>query len=189
MCHGGFLVKVNCNRLQLISSSKTNNENQSTYKPDEPVTEENICDNNETEHQSNEISDNQHIVKFENNENSQIRKNDDKEQTEIIDEKDEAMNNILLLLILQNLKKGQHISFTSNIFYKAEIVSCAGKSTGNYPDWFNLLYHHPENKKRDVESIELKTIENLKLCSNEYESILEVHNSDFHNAKLAELQS
>ena len=41
----------------------------------------------------------------------------------------------------------------------------------------------------DVESIELKIIEILKLCSNEYESIWEVHNSDFHNAKLPELQS
>ena len=27
MCHGGFLVKVNCNHLQHISSSNTNNEN------------------------------------------------------------------------------------------------------------------------------------------------------------------
>ena len=35
------------------------------------------------------------------------------------------------------------------------------KSTGNYPDWFNI-YHHQENKK-DVESIELKTVENFKI--------------------------
>ena len=33
-----------------------------------------------------------------------------------------------------------------------------------------MSYHHPENKKGDVESIGLKTVENLKLCSNEYES-------------------
>ena len=44
-------------------------------------------------------------------------------------------------------------------------------------------------QKGDVEPIGLKTIKNLKLCSNEYESILEVYNSDFHNANLAELQS
>ena len=44
-------------------------------------------------------------------------------------------------------------------------------------------------QKGDVESIGLKTIKNLKLYSNEYESILEVYNSDFHNANLAELQS
>ena len=96
--HEGFLVKVDCNCLQLISSSNTNNENYLTDKPDEPVTEENICDNNETENQNNEISDNQHIVKFENNENSQIRKNDDKEQIEIIDEKDEAVNNMIAIV-------------------------------------------------------------------------------------------
>ena len=30
-----------------------NNENHSTDKPDEPVTEENIYDNNETENQNN----------------------------------------------------------------------------------------------------------------------------------------
>lgn len=49
MRRGGFLVKVNSNRLQRVSSSNTNNENHSTNKPDEPVTEENIYDNNETE--------------------------------------------------------------------------------------------------------------------------------------------
>ena len=27
VCHGGFLVKVNCNHLQHILSSNTNNEN------------------------------------------------------------------------------------------------------------------------------------------------------------------
>ena len=94
------------------------------------------------------------------------------------------------MLIIQNLKTGQHSSFTSNnIFYKAEIISGAVKLTGNYPDWFNISYHHLENKKGDVESIGLKTIENLKLCSNEYESIVEVHNSDFHNAKLADCKA
>ena len=61
------------------------------------------------------------------------------------------------MLILQTFKKH---SFTSNnIFYKA--VSMRVKSTGNYPDWFNI-YHHQENKK-DVESIELKTVENFKI--------------------------
>ena len=78
MCRGGFLVKVNSNRLQRISSSNTNNENHSTNKPDEPVTEENIY-NNETEIQNNKISDIQHTVKLESNKNSQLRKNDDKE--------------------------------------------------------------------------------------------------------------
>ena len=98
--------------------------------------------------------------------------------------------NMIAIVDPTKLKKRQHISFISNnIFYKAEIISCAGGSTGNYPDWFNISYHHPENKKGDVELIRLKTIENLKLCSNEYKSILEVHNSDFHNAKLVELQS
>ena len=79
MRRGGFLVKVNSNRLQRVSSSNTNNENHSTNKPDEPVTEENIYDNNETEIQNNKILDIQHTVKFESNENSQLRKNDDKE--------------------------------------------------------------------------------------------------------------
>ena len=79
MRRGGFLVKVNSNRLHRISSSNTNNENHSTNKPDEPVTEENIYDNNETEIQNNKILDIQHTVKFESNENSQLRKNDDKE--------------------------------------------------------------------------------------------------------------
>ena len=154
--HEGFLVKVDCNCLQLISSSNTNNENHLTDKPDEPVTEENICDNNETENQNNEISDNQHIVKFENNENSQIRKNDDKEQIEIIDEKDEAVNNMIAIVDPTKLKKGQYISFTSNnISYKAKIVSHAGKLTGSYPDWFNISYHHPENKKGDVELLKI----------------------------------
>ena len=78
MRRGGFLVKVNSNRLQRISSSNTNNENHSTNKPDEPVTEENIY-NNETEIQNNKISDIQHTVKLESNKNSQLRKNDDKE--------------------------------------------------------------------------------------------------------------
>ena len=78
MCRGVFLVKVNSNRLQRISSSNTNNENHSTNKPDEPVTEENIY-NNETEIQNNKISDIQHTVKLESNKNSQLRKNDDKE--------------------------------------------------------------------------------------------------------------
>ena len=51
----------------------------------------------------------------------------------------------------------------------------------------NISYHL-ENKKL-IKSIGLKTSENLKLCSNKKESNLEVHISDFHNAKLAELQS
>ena len=38
-----------------------------------------------------------------------------------------------------------------------------GKPTGNYPDWFNISYYHPENKKGDVESIEIKTVENFKI--------------------------
>ena len=81
------------------------------------------------------------------------------------------MNNMIAIV---DHTKGQHSSFTSNnIFYKAEIISGAGKLTGNYPDWFNVSYHHPEYKKGDVESIGLKTMKNLKLCSNEYESILE----------------
>ena len=83
-----------------------NNENHSTDKPDEPVTEENIYDNNETENQNNQISDNQHILEFENNENGQIRKNDDKEQVEIIDEKDESMNNMIAVVDPTKLKKG-----------------------------------------------------------------------------------
>ena len=38
--------------------------------------------------------------------------------------------------------------------------------------------------------IGLKTVENLKLRSNKYNLFFsEVHNSDFHNAKLAELQN
>ena len=119
--HEGFLVKVDCNCLQLILSSNTNNENHLTDKPDEPVTEENICDNNETENQNNEISDNQHIVKFENNENSQIRKNDDKEQIEIIDEKDEAVNNMIAIVDPTKLKKGQYISFTSTSLIKLKL--------------------------------------------------------------------
>ena len=138
-----------------------------TDKPDEPVTEENIYDNNEMENQNNEISDNQHIVKFENNENSQIRKDDNKEQIKKTDEKNEAMNNMIAIVDLTKLKKGKQISFTSNnIFYKAEIINHAGKSTGNYSDWFNISYYL-QNKKGDVESIELKTVENLKLYSNE----------------------
>ena len=80
------------------------------------------------------------------------------------------MNNMIAIV---DHTKGQHSSFTSNnIFYKAEIISGAGKLTGNYPDWFNVSYHL-EYKKGDVESIGLKTMKNLKLCSNEYESILE----------------
>lgn len=47
--YGGFLIKVNCNSLQRISSTNTYNDNHFTDKPDEPVTEENIYDNNETE--------------------------------------------------------------------------------------------------------------------------------------------
>ena len=184
MHHRGFLVEVNCNHLQLISSSNTNNENHSTNKPDKSVMEENIYDNNERENQNKEISDNQHIVELENNENSLIRKNDDKEQIEIIDEKDEAMNNMIAIVDPAKLKKGQHISFTSNnIFYKAEIISCILIGS------IYISNHYPGNKKGDVQSIRLKTIENLKLCSNEYESMLEVHSSDFCNAKLAELQS
>ena len=70
MHHRGFLVEVNCNHLQLISSSNTNNENHSTNKPDESIMEENIYDNNERENQNKEISDNQHIVELENNEES-----------------------------------------------------------------------------------------------------------------------
>ena len=76
-----------------------NNENHSTDKPDEPVTEE-------TENQNNQISENQHILEFENNENGQIRKNDDKEQVEIIDEKDESMNNMIAVVDPTKLKKG-----------------------------------------------------------------------------------
>ena len=106
LCHGELLVKVNSYHLQHILSSNTNNENHLTDKPDKPVTEENIYDNNETENQKNEISDNQHIIEFENNENSQIRKNDDKEQIEKIDEKDEAMNNMIAIVDSTKLKKG-----------------------------------------------------------------------------------
>ena len=106
LCHGGLLVKVNSYCLQHILSSNTNNENHLTDKPDKSVTEENIYDNNETENQKNEISDNQHIVEFENNENSQIRKNDDNEQIEKIDEKDEVMNNMIAIVDPTKLKKG-----------------------------------------------------------------------------------
>ena len=50
------------------------------------------------ENQNNEISDNQHVIEFENNESSQIRKNGDKEQIEKVDEKDEGMNNVIAIV-------------------------------------------------------------------------------------------
>ena len=48
-----ILVKVNCNLLQNVLSSYTNNENHSTDNRDEPVTEENIY---EMENQNNDKS-------------------------------------------------------------------------------------------------------------------------------------
>ena len=51
-----ILVKVNCNLLQNVLSSYTNNENHSTDNRDEPVTEENIYDNTEMENQNNDKS-------------------------------------------------------------------------------------------------------------------------------------
>ena len=104
MHRGGFLVKVNSNRLQRISSSNINNEDHSTNKPDEPVMEGNIYDNNEKAIQNNKISDIQHTVAFENNENSQIRK-DDKEQIERIEEKDKTMNHMIAIVDPRKLKK------------------------------------------------------------------------------------
>ena len=73
---------------------------------------------------------------------------------------------MIAIVDLTKLKKGKQISFTSNIFYKAEIINRTGKSKGNYPDWFNISYYYWQNKKGDVESIELKMVENLKLYSN-----------------------
>ena len=44
------------------------------------------------------------------------------------------------------------------MFYKAEIISRAGKSTGNYPDWFNNSYHHLENKKEMLNQSDKKAL-------------------------------
>ena len=57
------------------------------------------------ENQNNEISDNQHVIEFENNESSQIRKNGDKEQIEKVDEKDEGMNNVIAIVDPTKLTK------------------------------------------------------------------------------------
>ena len=59
------------------------------------------------------------------------------------------MNNMIAIVDPAKLKKGQHISFTSNnIFYKAEIISCVGKLTGNYPDWFNIYIKSLSGKQK-----------------------------------------
>ena len=57
------------------------------------------------ENRNNEISDNQHVIEFENNESSQIRKNGDKEQIEKVDEKDEGMNNVIAIVDPTKLTK------------------------------------------------------------------------------------
>ena len=57
------------------------------------------------ENQNNEISDNQRVIEFENNESSQIRKNGDKEQIEKVDEKDEGMNNVIAIVDPTKLTK------------------------------------------------------------------------------------
>ena len=57
------------------------------------------------ENQNNEISDNQHVIEFENNESSQIRKNGDKEQIEKVDETDEGMNNVIAIVDPTKLTK------------------------------------------------------------------------------------
>ena len=57
------------------------------------------------ENQNNEISANQRVIEFENNESSQIRKNGDKEQIEKVDEKDEGMNNVIAIVDPTKLTK------------------------------------------------------------------------------------
>ena len=57
------------------------------------------------ENQNNEISGNQHVIEFENNESSQLRKNGDKEQIEKVDEKDEGMNNVIAIVDPTKLTK------------------------------------------------------------------------------------
>ena len=44
-------------------------------------------------------------------------------------------------------KKGQILSFKINgNENKVEILGRASKATGKYPNWFNVLYHHPNTE-------------------------------------------
>ena len=60
---------------------------------------------------------NHHILEFENNENSKIRMNDDKDLIKKIDEKEEAMNNTIATIDPTKLKK-------DNTLVLHQIISC-----------------------------------------------------------------
>ena len=58
---------------------------------------------------------------------------------------------------------GQLLSFNlDNDNYKVEIMSHATKATGNNPDWYNFMYHHPEPEKGKSSSTGFRQVENLK---------------------------
>ena len=66
-------------------------------------------------------------------------------------------------------------------------MSCATKATGNNSDWCNI--YHPETGKGKSGSIGFRQVENLKFQSSTEETIHEVSNINYNDAKLAELKS
>ena len=66
-------------------------------------------------------------------------------------------------------------------------MSCATKVTGNNSDWCNI--YHPETGKGKSGSIGFRQVENLKFENSTEETIHEVSNINYNDAKLAELKS
>ena len=68
-------------------------------------------------------------------------------------------------------------------------MSCATKATGHNPNWYNVIYHHPKTEKDKLGSIRFQQVENLSFESNTEETIHEVSNINYNDAKLAQLKS
>lgn len=95
-------------------------------------------------------------------------------------------------------KSGQNISFiNNNILHTANILGRAGKSTGKYKNWYNIIYTSPESVVGEKECINTAQLE-IKMTelnsedkskSSNEENIYVVEDNTFIAAKQKELQS
>ena len=68
-------------------------------------------------------------------------------------------------------------------------MSRATKATGSNREWYNFIYHHPETEKVKQGSIVFRQVESLKFENSTEETIHEVSNINYNDAKLAGLKS
>ncbi|KAL2093504.1 hypothetical protein ACEWY4_010816 [Coilia grayii] len=95
------------------------------------------------------------------------------------------------------LKIGQILNYRdvhSGSLYRAEVLGRAGKATGKYKSWYNLLFIEPTNVAGKTDSVDISKLQNLQIeptvdIVNSSEDVLITKDVSFDHAKQEELKN